>query len=158
MTDWLIIRTDIQKELFVARAIERMGFPSWCPVELRHYRTVKTRAQSPANRFRMAKEVPVMPKCLLAQIPAHDEIQGLQRIRHFQSVQRDIEGYPIRIPDLQIVRFRAYIDEMNEKERRRVENLMKNAGKKKAQKFKLDPSNLKDVLDLMFGQKAEVAA
>lgn len=107
MNHWLIIRTDLARELSVAREIERMGFPAWVPMEVtskRIHRTSKTRATT---------SKPILPKTLFAAIPVHQEAD-IAGIRYMTGVEHDAYSAPLQIPAIQITIFRDAIDKANQ--------------------------------------------
>lgn len=151
MTNWLIVRTDLAKEQVVARALERMGFSVYCPMELRTHRT----GRIGKFRGRDIHEVPLLPKALLADVAPHRETE-LQRIQYFMGVLRGHDFGAVYIPAYQVQRFREYVEQRNLQIRKQVE-----ASKTKRQKkqwVKLTASNLPELLNKMFGTQEREAA
>jgi len=145
MTQWLVLRTDYAKERVVAAAVERMDWPCWVPMEVRHGRAHHSR-QTPQRK---AIERPLMPKTIFAAIPLAD-IQSLQRVRHFQGVLRDVNLTPAIVPDIQLAQFRAIVDKVNAARRAEIERF----NRRKDKPLKINIAKLRDDKDLEAAIKA----
>ena len=143
---WVIVRTALAKEFYVARQIELMGFSAWVPIE---YSTARIFRKS---KTRKLIERPVLSKCLLCDVPTgrHGD---LQRIRYYDSVQRDTGSQPLLIPFHEIQRFREILDKHNAVI---IALSLKTDSKTKA-KWKSMRDALKEMLDIA-GQKRDIAA
>lgn len=109
---WLIIKTDLRKEDYVARQIALAGFDAWVPTELIRCRTGVSRRYTNARKVIATRELPVLPKRLFAAIPVGAEAD-VSRIRHLVAIERDAYSLALQIPHSQIVRFRDEIDKLN---------------------------------------------
>lgn len=142
---WIILRTDHAKERVVAAAVERMEWPCWVPLEVRHGRAHHSR-QTPHRKI---MERPLMPKTVFAAIPLA-EIQSLQRVRYFQGIMRDVNLAPALVPDIQVAQFRAIVDRVNAARRAEIERF----NRKKDKPLKINIAKLKDEKDLEAAIKA----
>jgi hypothetical protein len=149
---WLIIRTDIAKELYVARQIALAGFDAWVPIQCVLSRPSVARRVSAHSNARKVKELPVLPKRLFAAVPVALQ-RELTGIRHLDSIERDAASMALQIPHGQILTFKAEIDRMN------ADILALNAIATRKSKAKW--KNLKDALQELVSQaktELEIAA
>jgi phage pi2 protein 07 len=140
---WIIIRTDIAKELYVARQIALAGFDAWVPMEYR-----SERANRLTRKRRNITEHPVLPKRLFAAVPVTvcGELMGM---RHVAAIEFDAAYNPVQIPCRQIAIFRDEIDKLNAE----IMALNAIATRKTKAKWK----NMRDALqDLVQQAKAEM--
>lgn len=146
------IATDhgMSREEFVARAIRRWGYDAWAPFEIKAWR--------PTRRARVwrTREHPVIPKCLFAAIPVANH-GDLQSIRYFDAIARDSAQAPLKIPAIEVRRFRDYLADWNDREIARITAGNRGKPEKKAW-VKLEPGNLEEVLRRLFGEAVERAA
>lgn len=111
---WLIIRTDHQKEAYVARQIASLTFQAWNPVQLIACRPAIARRVSSKAQLRSIKEVSILPRRIFAAVPVWAVLQGeLAHIRHLVAVEHGADSRPLSVPSEQIARFRAAIDAEN---------------------------------------------
>jgi hypothetical protein len=112
--NWLILRTDHQKEAYVARQIQNLGFDAWNPVQIitcrpHHVRKVTSRIQ-----LRPIKEISILPRRIFAAVPVWAVLQGeLAHIRHLVAIEHGSDSRPLSVPSEQIAAFRAEIDREN---------------------------------------------
>ena len=145
MTDWLIIRTDYQRELSVAREISR-HFPAWVPM-LSYLHAKKLPSQKKATVT--LKQRPLMATVLLAAVPM-GAIGELHAIDGFDEVMYPKGSWtPYMVPQLQIDVFRQMIDRENaiteNQHRRQTQN------KRVKRVVKLGPDALAEVMQELFG-------
>ena len=149
--DYQIFRTEVGKEFYVSRRLHLMGFETWCPVELRHFRTAANRR----TKHRTVIERPAIPRAILASVGHLEDVLGAF-IPHLSGVMTDSRGNPVNIPGWQVDRFRDYLEAHNAAERRRLEALKL---KQKPKRWvKLDASSLPAILNELFGKQEEQAA
>lgn len=110
MNCWLIIRTELRKEIHVAAAIARLGYDAWVPLE------AVSRRIHRKHKPRAVEYVPVIPKTIFAAIPAplegslHGEVH---KIRGVVALMRDSLSQAFCVPANHIQRFREEIDALN---------------------------------------------
>jgi hypothetical protein len=109
---WVIVRTALAKEQFVARALIRTGFDAWVPTEIRMLRTLTTRRSMAHSNVRKTLEIPILPRRLFAAIPVAAEAD-CGSIRYLEALERDGASLALCVPSVQIARFRAEIDRIN---------------------------------------------
>lgn len=158
MTPYYLIRVTERRgrmasmaiEELVARAIRAMGYDAWAPFEIRAWR--------PSRKARVwrTREHQVVPKCLFAAVPEarHGD---LQRIRYFDAIERDTALMPLLIPAHEVMRFRDYLSDWNDREIARITAGNRGKAAKKAW-VKLDPENLAGVLRTLYGDALDAAA
>lgn len=158
MTPYYLIRVTERRiptasmaiEELVARAIRAMGYEAWAPFEIRAWR--------PSRKARVwrTREYQVIPKCLFAAVPEarHGD---LQRIRYFDAIERDAALAPLRIPAIEVARFRDNLAAWNDREIARITAGNRGKPDKKAW-VKLDPENLAGVLRTLYGDAMDAAA
>jgi hypothetical protein len=146
MTDpWLIIRTDYQRELSVAREISR-HFPAWVPLlSYLHARKLPSAKKATVT----LKQRPLMATYCFAAVPGH-AVGELYAIDGFASVEYGSGSWvPLSIPQIQIDVFRAMIDRENaiteNQHRRQTQN------KRVKRVVKLGPDALAEVMQELFG-------
>lgn len=96
--NWIVIRTALSKEQWVARAIAREGFEASVPMDVRSYRP------SPHSKRRKVYETPLIPKIVFAQIPAFEE-NLMANVKYVLGLHRDSLGAVSTIPPSQMARF-----------------------------------------------------
>lgn len=106
MTRWIIIRTARQKEAFVARAIERMGYETFVPTICSSHRVHRL------TKKRIITESVVLPRRLFAAVPVPVETD-LAGIQYLDEVRRDACGTAWRVPDWEVRLFAARLAEYN---------------------------------------------
>lgn len=110
-TFWLIIRTDFRKEHYVARRIQSLGFDAWVPIQQVAVRTHAARKDTKSPAL-MVKELAILPRRLFALLPEPVDAQ-VRAIRHLEAIECDAALEPLRIPAMQICRFREAIETEN---------------------------------------------
>jgi len=153
--EWLIIRTDYQRELSVAREISR-HFPAWVPM-LSYLHAKKLPSQKKATVT--LKQRPLMATYCFAAVPGH-AVGELHAIDGFHAVEYGNGSWtPLSIPQIQIEVFRAMIDRENaiteNQYRRQTQN------KRVKRVVKLGPDALAEVMQELFGigqEQQDIAA
>lgn len=109
MSGWIIVRTQVKKEDYVARQIANAGFDAWVPTEIVRCRGASRRITKTTVT---TKPLPVLPKRLFCAVPvaAHGD---LMKIRHLVAIERGPDSTALEIPYSQIVVFRDEIDRLN---------------------------------------------
>ena len=122
-----------------------MGYHAWVPVLVRSYRT----AAHGRSRIRAIKELPILPKFLLAAIPA--TVHGdLGAVRYFDRIERDIALAPLKIPSWQVEQFATELQAINDAETARARRLTA-AKPDKTRWQRLTPQTLPEVMARLFG-------
>ena len=112
MSRWVIVRTALAKEQFVARALIRLGFDAWVPTEVRLLKPGIARRSMAHSNVRKTLELPILPKRLFAVIPSAAEADCVS-VRHLEALERDGASLAFSVPPAQVARFRAEIDRIN---------------------------------------------
>jgi hypothetical protein len=142
---WLIIRTDYQRELSVAREISR-HFPFWVPMlSYLHARKLPSAKKATVT----LKQRPLMATYVFSAVPM-GAVGELHAIDGFASVEYESGSWtPLSIPQIQIDVFRAMIDRENaiteNQHRRQTQN------KRVKRVVKLGPDALAEVMQELFG-------
>lgn len=142
---WCIIRVKTPlREAYVARQIGIMGFQAWVPESYSTSRICRV------SKKRKLIARPLMSKCLFAAVPEarHGD---LQRIRYFDSLQRDSASQALAIPEWQVRRFMDYLAEENETTLRQM--VSKKLPATKTRWIKLGPANAAAILNQLFGME-----
>lgn len=112
MTHWLILRTDLGKEQYVADAVRRLGFDAWVPMQIIACRPAIARRVSAKAHLKAYREICLLPRRVFAAVPVALEAD-LLKIRHAVAVERNAALEAISVPANQIQQFRAEIDREN---------------------------------------------
>jgi hypothetical protein len=177
---WLIIRTDIAKELYVAKELADIGYATYCPFQVSVSRPSVARRVSALSNVRNEKKNPLMPGKIFAAMPVavaemldalprlvgFDDValpdgeiirvpryENWQKIDHVEGLLRMADGTPFTVQDEQIATFRQEIDRMN------TATLARNAVMTARKKAKWE--NIKDALQRITEQaktELEIAA
>lgn len=105
---WLIIQTDPHKEADIASQLERMGYATWHPVQIKMIRSGASRRWTHAKQPLKQKLFPILPRTLFSQAPEQIAL-GLTGV----AVQRDCDNLAYMVPDSQINAFRLAVDQLN---------------------------------------------
>lgn len=142
MTPWFIVRTDLGKELAVARAIAAMGCEVWVPLRFKRYRK---------RTCRVVDQIAYLPTMAFAAIPV--ALHGdLHAIRHFRGLMRDSACSPLKISCKQLSVFRTCHEAWLERERIRI------VGRKPGKPEKPKARTWEEVKKILFPDLAEVEA
>lgn len=151
---WLIIRTDHQKEAYVAQQIRNLTWDAWVPAQIIVCRPAIARRVSSKAQLRSIKEVPILPRRIFAAVPSWAVLQGeLCHIRHMVGVEHDGASRPIYVSPAEIARFKAAIDAENTA----ALALAQKASRKQKAKWRSLHDALLDMID-MAKQQIEAAA
>lgn len=156
LTHWLIIRSARLQELALARRIEALGFPVWCPVQVRFHR-IKPGAKTGKPRRNRIWETPLIPRMLFAAIPVALE-RLLVDLEGYDSLYRpDGLSGPYMVPESQVAGFREMVDHENAILRRQYQR--RQEGKRAKKVIRLgDPGAAEFIMAALFGEKpADVA-
>ena len=148
---WIILKTDHAKEFAVAEALAALGHECWVPTYVCEVRERQTVGPGITLRVRKAKERPLLPSLLLADV-GHK--RGLYvSVSHFQGVWRDMFEQPLLVPENQVAAFRERVNAVNAAEIVRIKKA--SMGKRKAKRtLKIDPNLADELKSLLFGSAA----
>ena len=141
---WAIARTEIGREVSVARALVIQGLQAWWPSEFRW-------RKSAAGRNGQARQwsVSLIPRAVLC--PAVEAIGYLRPIRGLAGWERDAYGTLVLVPHPQVIAFQQAV--MTENERRMAQcNRRRPEPKRRAVWQKLEPGSLAEVLSRLYGR------
>jgi hypothetical protein len=146
---WLIIRTDHQKEQYVARQIMFRGWDAWVPAQIIVCRPAIARRVSAKSHLQTTKELPILPRRIFAAVPMWAVHQAeLDGLRHMLGFEQNADQTLVQINDAEIKRFRAAIDAEN----MAAMALATKASRKQKQRWRSLHEALLDMIEAAKGQ------
>ena len=151
---WFFCVVQASKEMAVQKDLRRQQIEAYVPL------TVKSITVSRRAKKTRSMELPLLPRIVFVKC-AHDQILHVQSSRHVDRMARNASGEALSIPNAQMVRFHAFVENALEQASKAISE-GKQVKAKKARVLKLEELRQADVMQAvmaeMFGIETEKEA
>jgi transcription antitermination factor NusG len=147
---WFILTCHPAKESQVSRAINRMSFETFTPMDVRSHRVPRAR-----TKRRIVTEVPLIPRCVFVKAP-HSAIQAVSAVRWAIRVARDPQGLVSVIRDQDMTAFITEHGHWLHRQKLSHASGERRAGQgRKVKVYKPTTESFREIYEMLFGAQPE---